>query len=121
MSVLVAKPDTVSEAAHGENRVCPVTVKLTQAEHAEVKKLAARSCQPRSEWIRELILAKLQKGPHKADLVLTEIVGLRLLLVNLLGPLASGQEPITEARLQQILDEVKKVKHQIALDIQRQK
>jgi hypothetical protein len=120
VALLLTKTDTVAEADNSAHRVCPVTVKLTQDELREVTKLAARSGQPRSEWIRELILAKLQSAPSKADPILAEIVGIRLILVNLLGPVASGQEPITSARLESILDDIKRIKHQVAGDIQRQ-
>jgi hypothetical protein len=121
VALLLTKTDTAADAEPGEFRVCPVTVKLTREELGEVTKLAARSGQPRSEWIRELILAKLQQCAQKPDPVLAEIVGVRMLLVSLLGPVAAGWEPFTNQRVDAIVDQITKTKHQVAGDIQRQK
>jgi hypothetical protein len=123
MALLDTETATISEADRAANRVCPVTVKLTQDEHREVTEHAEGLGQPRSEWIRGLILAELQRGKDasKPDPLLAEIVGVRLLLVNLLGPLLCGQEPLTKQRFESIVDEIRRVKHQVALDIERQK
>ena len=121
MALLDTETATISEADRAANRVCPVTVKLTQDEHREVSEHAEGLGQARSEWIRGLILAELQRenDPSKVDPLLAEIVGVRLLLVNLFKPKGNGQEPLSKAGFELLLNEIKKVKRQVALDIQR--
>jgi Ribbon-helix-helix protein, copG family len=110
-------------------RVCPVTVKLTQEELSELTAEAKRSGLSRSQWMRVALLARLRrqapierlklppKELQKADILLTEIVGIRLMLRNLLAPLAAGMEPMTKQRVEAILDEIKRLQPQVALDI----
>jgi hypothetical protein len=121
MALLDTETATISEADRAANRVCPVTVKLTQDEHREVSEHAEGLGQARSEWIRGLILAELQRenDPSKVDPLLAEIVGVRLLLVNLFKPKGNGQEPLSKVGFELLLNEIKKVKRQVALDIQR--
>jgi hypothetical protein len=121
MALLDTETATISEADRAANRVCPVTVKLTQDEHREVTEHTEGLGQARSEWIRGLILAELQRenDPSKVDPLLAEIVGVRLLLVNLFKPKGNGQEPLSKVGFELLLNEIKKVKRQVALDIQR--
>ena len=121
MALLDTETTTISEADRAANRVCPVTVKLTQDEHREVTEHTEGLGQARSEWIRGLILAELQRenDPSKVDPLLAEIVGVRLLLVNLFKPKGNGQEPLSKVGFELLLNEIKKVKRQVALDIQR--
>jgi hypothetical protein len=97
-----------------------VSAKLSAHELSQLEEIAERCNLTNSALIRKLILEKIQneKGPPKADLLLAEIVGVRLILVNLLGPLVCDQEPMTKQRVDAILDEIKKVKHEAALQIQ---
>jgi hypothetical protein len=123
VALLVSKTPAVLSADFVDNRVFPVTVKLTQNELREVTEHASGLGQARSEWIRGVVLAELQrtKEPQKADPLLAEIVGIRLMLRNLLAPLAAGMEPMTKQRVEAILDEIKRLQPQVALDIQRGK
>jgi hypothetical protein len=70
--------------------------------------------------VQRLIFAEINR-PQTPDPVLTEIVGIRLMLRNLLAPLAAGAEPMTKHRVEAILDEIKRLQPQVALDIQRGK
>jgi hypothetical protein len=112
---------TIQEADCAANRVCPVTVKLTQDEHRQVTEYAVRLGQARSEWIRRLILTELQRGSDQshADPMLSEIVGVRLLLVNLLQP-RDKASPLTKESFEALLAEIKRMKKQLALDIERE-
>ena len=118
---LLGDIDVAGSAQKRESyRLKNVSARLTAREAERLDALAAARGRARGELIREMILAEIEKeSALKADPVLAEIVGVRLLLVNLLGPLASGQEPLTEPHLQAVFDQVKKAKHQVALDIQR--
>jgi hypothetical protein len=95
------------------------SARLSAHELTQLEEIAKRHKTTPSALIRELILEKIQKetGPQKADILLTEIVGLRLTLVNLLGPLACNEEPPTRKRVEAILEEIKRIKPQVALDI----
>lgn len=68
------------------------------------------------EFIRELILTAIANsgdGQSANDPALTEILGVRLLLVNVLRPLAAGQKLTPEA-FDKLLDEISTAKHELA-------
>jgi len=95
MALLDTETTALSEADRAANRVCPVTVKLTQEEHRVVTEYAEELGQARSEWMRDVILRELQTSSN--DPLLEEVVGIRLLLINILRPLAGGQQVPAEA------------------------
>src|SRR5271167_1499113 len=93
--------------------------KLNQEEIAALE----RHCQDRGvtpgELIRQLILAELGRGTQlnaSTDPVLTEVLGMRLFLVNALRPLAIGQKLTPEA-FDKLLDEISTAKHELAAKI----
>ena len=103
------------KSSHGDrtlNRVFPVTVKLTKDELVRVTDLAKSQGLARGEWIRDVILREAGEGPT-SDPALAEILGVRLLLVNVLRPLASGQLLAPEA-FDKLLDEISEAKHQLS-------
>ena len=112
MALLDTETTTISDADHAANRVCPVTVKLTQDEHRAVTKHAEGLGQARSEWMRDVILRELRCEPAP-DASLAEILGVRLLLVNVLRPLAAGQSMSLEA-FDKLLDQISNLKHEMA-------
>jgi len=57
--------------------------------------------------------------PALYDPALAEIVGVRLLLVNVLGPMAAG-ETMTQQRFNQLLDQISETKHQLAAKLRQQ-
>lgn len=95
MAILDTETTAISEADHAANRVCPVTVKLTQEEHRAVTEHAEELGQARSEWMRDVVLREVRQLPN--DPLLEEVVGIRLLLINVLRPLAGGQQLPAEA------------------------
>lgn len=112
MALLKAKPDAISDNDHTLNRVFPVTAKLTKEERGRVTEFARSQGRARGEWIRDVILRELRGAPA-ADASLAEILGVRLLLVNVLRPLAAGQRLTPEA-FDKLLDEISDAKHQLA-------
>jgi metal-responsive CopG/Arc/MetJ family transcriptional regulator len=78
---------------NGRFRDIGITTKLTQKEVERLEELTQMSGISRSEFIRNLILQALEKAASKpeASLELVEIIGLRLMLTNLLKPLAYGK------------------------------
>jgi hypothetical protein len=92
--------------------VFPVTVKLTKEEWGRVTEFARSQGLARGEWIRDVILREV-RGGSSSDPSLAEILGVRLLLVNVLRPLAAGQRLAPEA-FDKLLDQISDAKHQLA-------
>src|ERR1700676_1549826 len=112
MAVLKANPDAISDSDRTLNRVFPVTTKLTKEELGKVTEFARSQGLARGEWIRDVILKEMREA-SASDPSLAEILGVRLLLVNVLRPLAAGQRLTPEA-FDQLLDEISEAKHALA-------
>jgi hypothetical protein len=112
MAILKGKPDAISDSEHTLNRVFPVTAKLTKEERGQVTEFAEAQGLARGEWIRDVILREM-RGEQASDPTLAEILGVRLLLVNVLRPLAAGQRLAPET-FDKLLDEISEAKHQLA-------
>ena len=121
MALIDEKAIAAGQLERSAYRLNTVATKISGQELVKLKGLAARRRQSTSELIRELILAELERdsGTSKVDPILSEIVGVRLLLVNLLRPQATGQAPYSTLGFEALLDQIKQVKRQVALDIQR--
>ena len=102
-------------------RLINVSSKLNRSEAQQLDSLARKRGFPRGELIRQLILRELRQdaGESAARPELTEIIGVRLMLTNLLKPIASGQK-ITPEIFDAIMTEVRKTKREVAVDVQRQ-
>jgi hypothetical protein len=105
-------PDKSSHGDRTLNRVFPVTVKLTKDELGRVADFARSQGLARGEWIRDVILREVS-GDSASDPSLAEILGVRLLLVNVLRPLAAGQKLAPET-FDKLLDQISDAKHQLA-------
>src|SRR5258708_5399830 len=112
MAILKGTVHAISDSDHALNRVFPVTAKLTKDELGRVTEFARSQGLARGEWIRDVILREL-RGGSGSDPSLAEILGVRLLLVNVLRPLAAGQRLAPEA-FDKLLDEISGAKHQLA-------
>ena len=112
MTILKTVSDKNSNGDRTLNRVFPVTVKLTKEELGKVTDFAKLRGVARGEWIRDVILREAGEGPT-SDPTLAEILGVRLLLVNVLRPIASGQLLTPEA-FDKLLDEISEAKHKLA-------
>ena len=86
--------------------------KLTADEARELDRAASDAGIPRSEWMRNAILRTLHDAPL-TDSSLAEVLGVRLLLVNILRPLAAGQRVLPEA-FDKLLDEISRAKYELA-------
>lgn len=87
-------------------------LKLTEDEARLLDEVATAKGVPRSEWMRNVILRELRPVPT-SDATLAEILGVRLLLVNVLRPLAAGQKLTPEA-FDKLLDEISTAKYELA-------
>jgi hypothetical protein len=92
--------------------------KVSEEEYAQLETMAQAGGSTLGEWCRKVVLAGAS-GAEMRDPALAEIVGVRLLLVNVLGPVAAG-EKVTPERFNQLLDQISEMKHQLAAQLQRQ-
>ena len=95
-----------------ESRNQSLNTKLTATELAAVETAAAAHGCALGEWVRDVILREV-RGGSASDPSLAEILGVRLLLVNVLRPLAAGQRLTPEA-FDKLLDEISDAKHKLA-------
>jgi hypothetical protein len=102
-------------------RLTNVSSKLSRSETERFDALAKRRRQQRGELIRRLILDELSRdgGEPAASAELSEIVGLRLMLTNVLKPLATGQK-LTPEVFDGIMTEVKKRKRAVAIEARQE-
>ncbi len=112
MGILKATAHAISDSDRAQNRIFPVTAKLTKEELCRVTEFARSQGLARGEWIRDVILREMREG-SASDPSLAEILGVRLLLVNVLRPLAAGQTLTPEA-FDKLLDEISEAKHELA-------
>ena len=98
-------------------RLTNVSSKLSRSEAERLDSLAKKRGQQRGEFIRRLILDELTRdsGAPTASPELSEIVGIRLMLTNLLKPLTTGLK-ITPEVFDGIMVEVKKRKTALAVE-----
>ena len=98
-------------------RVHHVGTKLNEAELHELEVLAAKREQTQAELIRGLVLREIEQDQTglRPSAEMVEITACRLLLVNLLGPLAKGQAMTSEV-FDGIVDMVKRQKARVAMD-----
>jgi len=117
MALLDEKNLAAEAAKRARFRVHHVGTKLNQTELRELEALAAKRKQTQAELIRGLVLRELEhdKTGLRPSAEMVEITACRLLLVNLLGPLAKGQV-VTSELFDGIVDMVKRQKVRVALD-----
>ena len=117
MALLNEKNLAAETAKRARFRVHHVGTKLNEAELHELEVLAANRKQTQAELIRRLVLREIEQDQTglRASAEMVEITACRLLLVNLLGPLAKGQAMTSEV-FDGIVDLVKKQKTRVALD-----
>jgi len=96
-------------------RTKSIGFKVSEEEYAQLETAARASGQTLGEWCREMIL----RGGVSHDPALAEIIGVRLLLVNVLQPMAAG-EKVTPERFNQLLDQISEAKHQLAAKLHQQ-
>ena len=105
------------KARRAKYRLHHVGTKLNEGELREFEALAAKRGQTQAELIRGLILDEIKRdgGGLRPSAEMVEITSCRLLVVNLLRPLVTG-ETLTEKAFDGIIDEVKKHKVRVARD-----
>jgi len=104
--------------SHGRSgRTFVASAKVTQQELRELERNARAEGKSLSEWSRETLLREARRGT--GDAVFTELIATRMLLVNLLKPLALG-EKVTSAWITEAMTMVRKEKHKAAQEVMQQ-
>jgi len=88
----------------GVSRTRSAGAKVTDEEYEQLAALAQARGLTLGEWCREVLLAQVGPSatlPEKA--ILTELLGLRMIVINLLRALGSG-EPLTAEKTQTVID-----------------
>jgi len=116
MAILDAQMTTKRGKIRGrESRNQTLTTKVTVTEYRAVEDAAGAEAKTTGEWLRDLALeavaARAEGGSEK--IMLPEIVGVRLLLVNALRSVAIGQTMTPEA-FDKLLDQIGTAKHELA-------
>ena len=117
MALLDEKNLAAEAAKRARFRVHHVGTKLNQRELHELEVLAAKRNQTQAELIRGLVLREIEQDQTglRPSAEMVEITACRLLVVNLLGPLAKGQAMTPEV-FDGIVDMVKRQKLRVATD-----
>ena len=88
-------PGTAINRLRGRNRRTQnLSTKLTEEEERRMARAAQAAGKTLSEWAREVLLKAASSSLHGVEdaLLLTEIVGVQLLLMNALAPLTRGEQ-----------------------------
>jgi hypothetical protein len=96
-------------------RIKSVGTKVTATEFELLKDKAQTDGQTLSEWTREVLLREAKEVHPNLDLV-SEIVGLQLMMMNVLAPLARG-ERISADQFQAIVRSVQSTKVKAAQEM----
>jgi hypothetical protein len=97
-----------------ESRNQTLSTKLTETEYRTVEKASSADGKTTGEWLRDLTLRSLRSGANDTELIaLSEIVGVRLLLINVLRSLGTGQRMTAEA-FDKLVNEIGATKYDLA-------
>lgn len=79
-------------------RTKSIGTKVTEEEYTRLDELAAAAGQSRAEWVRTILLDRLERTAAKVteETVLAELLGLRTILLNLLFTTAKGETMTAE-------------------------
>lgn len=116
MAILETQTTTKRGKIRGrESRNQTLTTKVTATEYRAVEDAAGAQAKTTGEWLRDLALDALaaQTAGGTETVMLPEVVGVRLLLVNALRSVAIGQTMTPEA-FDKLLDQIGTAKHELA-------
>lgn len=98
-------------------RVCAISTRVASDELAELESAAKQDGKALGEWSRDQLLAAVRRP--KDDILLTELIGLRMFLVNLLRPIALGED-YTDEQFRALLDHVRAEKRSVTSQVTEQ-
>ncbi len=102
-------------------RTFAATAKVTRDELSVLEAAARSSGKALSEWSRDALLREARHGKNDQlrDALVTELVAVRMLMVNLLKPLLLGQKASPES-IAEIMAVVRREKHKTAREVMEQ-
>ncbi len=106
---------TRSAGRTGRDRMA--NARVTEAERQELHAVARQKGMSLSEWAREVLLREARRSEE--DPLFIELIATRMLLVNLLKPLAMGKI-VTQEDYTRISAAVRSDKRKVANEIQQQ-
>jgi hypothetical protein len=77
-----------------ERRTQTVSTKLTPAEEGELQRASSAEGKKMAEWVRDVLLESARRNFPSAvhdSMLLTEVVGIQLFLMNVLSPVTRGE------------------------------
>lgn len=95
-----------------ESRTQSIATRFTRTEEKVLLQKAEANGQNLREWVREVLLREM-KGENSGFDLVCEVVGLQLLLMNVLAPMARG-EKISAEQFQGIVKSVQNAKAKAA-------
>ena len=101
----------------GENRSRTCGTRLSTDEEKELIQAADREGKNVSEWVREVLLREARRD--KDDALFTELIAMRVLLNNVLRPVALGQK-MTSDHFNEMLANVRSEKRKAAQEVMQQ-
>ena len=100
-----------------ESRSESLATRFTKAEVGTLAKAAAASGKTVRAWSRDVLIREARRSQE--DMLFTELIATRMILLNLLKPLAMGQ-PVSSEDFARISATVRNDKRKVALEIQQQ-
>jgi len=91
--------------------------RVTRPEQEELEGAARREGKALSEWARDVLLREARSSTDSA--IFTELIATRMLLINLLKPLALG-EKVSPAWITEAMTMVRNEKHKAAEEVLQQ-
>ncbi len=110
-------PESAAPATNGL-RTYTASAKLTPNEFSQLEQRAARAKKRVGEWCREVLLQELN-GHELPDVLLAEVLGLRMIVLNMLAPYIRGERPTTE-EFEKMLAHVDARKMKRAIEMMRE-
>ena len=115
MSLLSSESQPGTRRVRGrEKRNITLNTKLTRTEFAEVERHCESLGLDFGEWLRGLVLREVRNDAGRLALI-SEVISLRLILINTLEPLLRGDK-MTGEQFKEMLRYVKANKHKAAED-----
>jgi hypothetical protein len=96
-------------------RTKSISTKVTEEEYGRLEELAGATGQSMSEWVRMILLDRLEREAAKItdQTMLAELLGLRTILLNLLFTVAKG-EAMTAEQMQTVIQRADAAKRERA-------
>ena len=118
MALLDEKSLRIAQEKREKFRLLHVGTKLSAEEHRAFEDLLFKRNQRQAELIRDLILAEIERENNgiQPSYEQTEVTACRLILVNLLRPIATGKHT-TEEAFDRLIDEVGSKKRSITREM----